>query len=611
MNKVFRLLSVGLLAVLTGCAGQNPVFTPPLERPLAVQNTPWPRNQVLVLAYHDIMDSEPDQQYVATRTANFVAQMRWLKVNHYVPVSIDQIFAASEGKIELPEKAILLTFDDGYRSMYDRVFPILKRNHWSAVFAPVGAWLDTPAGEQVNFSGKMRPRDKFVTWDQVHEMSDSGLVEIGSHTQDLHHGILANPQGNVEPAAAALKYDPIAKRYETLEEFRQRIDRDVSTISQTLTRVTGKAPRVWVWPYGAASGIALDVVQQHHYKAAMTLEDGLLDIHQLMSVPRMLVSNDPDIEGFVANAVQVQEQSPIRSVRVDLDVVYDPDPLVMENNVGRVVQRLSEVQPNVIIVKGFVSPSHPGEPVREVYFPNHVLPMKADVFNRTVHQIQSRLLFDPRVYAWLPSLSMEQDSSVPTCSTTPYRASPLSPVVQNRLRVLYQDMAASVPTLEGMIFGEDASGVACGDVPSSRVQQVMDDLNAQLEKEVWAIRAPDVRTSQMVVVGAHETLQQAVARVLAHHKNALLSLPTTASDSELLSMLNAVAKVPNGVSNTLFEVQRQTPEGHTVPDDFVARRLTWLANHNVINVGYSPDDAQNNHPQLNDLAPLFESRWEE
>ncbi|WP_414502030.1 poly-beta-1,6-N-acetyl-D-glucosamine N-deacetylase PgaB [Zymobacter sp. IVIA_5232.4 C2] len=619
MNKVFRLLSVGLLAALSGCAGPHPVFTPPLERPLAVRDTPWPRNQVLVLAYHDIMDTEPDQQYVATRTANFIAQMRWLQVNHYVPVSMDQIFAASEGKGELPEKAVLLTFDDGYRSMYDRVFPILKRNHWPALFAPVGRWIDTPEGQSVDFSGKLRPRDKFVTWDQVREMSDSGLVEIGSHTQDLHHGVLANPQGNVEPAAAALKYDPVTKRYETLEEFRQRIDRDVSAITSTLTRVDGKPPRVWVWPYGAASGIALDVARQHHYRAAMTLEDGLLDVHNLMNVPRMLVANDPDIDGFVANAVQLQEHPPIRSVRVDLDAIYDPDPAQMEENVGRVVQRLSEVQPTVIIVKGFVSPAHPGEPVRETYFPNHVLPMKADLFNRTVHQIHSRLLFDPRVYAWIPTLAAEQGASVPLCSTSPYRASPFSPVVQRQLRTLYRDMAASVPTLEGVMFDEDASDAVCGGESPARLTQAQDDLSVQLSDEVRAVRGQDVKTLQVVVSGGHETARQAVARTLTHHDHALVRLSPGArqgagnvvTHAQAQALLKTVSELPNGMARTLFEVERQTPTGKVIADERVGKWLVWLANRSVIHLGYAPDDAQANRPVLRNMAPLFESRWQE
>src|SRR5690606_30794650 len=114
---------------------------------------------------------------------------------------------------------------------------------------------------QVNFGGKLTDRDRFLTWAQIREMSRSGLVEIGSHTDALHYGITANPQGNVEPAAATHAYDPATKKYETDEQYKARIAADVDRITAKLRRVTGKAPRVWVWPYGEVSGQALKIVK--------------------------------------------------------------------------------------------------------------------------------------------------------------------------------------------------------------------------------------------------------------------------------------------------------------------------------------------------------------
>src|SRR5690606_16987193 len=160
---------------------------------------------------------------------------------------------------------VLLTFDDGYRSFYTRVFPLLKAYGWPAVLAPVGQWVDTPVNEKVDFGGRPTSRERFLTWDQVREIARSGLVEIGSHTFDLHYGIEANPQGNKEPAAATRAYDPRTGKYETDAEYVARITKDVKKITAKLREVTGEAPRVWVWPYGAASGDALRIVKDHGY----------------------------------------------------------------------------------------------------------------------------------------------------------------------------------------------------------------------------------------------------------------------------------------------------------------------------------------------------------
>ena len=165
-----------MLAVLltTACSQADVLrFTPPAERPVA-DGTSWPANRYAVLAYHDVEDGAADQRYMSVRTSALNEQFAWLKQNGYQPVSVEQILQAQNGGPALPNKAVLLTFDDGYRSFYSRVFPLLKAYNWPAVLAPVGVWLDAPAGKPVDFGGLMTPRDRFLTWQQVREVSDSG-----------------------------------------------------------------------------------------------------------------------------------------------------------------------------------------------------------------------------------------------------------------------------------------------------------------------------------------------------------------------------------------------------------------------------------------------------
>src|SRR5690554_1421033 len=131
MLALFRFVFIVMLAAvntlsLTACANDDLVFVPPVERPMNNSDDDWLLNKVLVLAYHDIEDSDPDQTFVSVRTDHLVDQLAWLRENNYQPVSIDQILDASQGKTTLPDKAVLLTFDDGYSSFYTRVFPMLK-----------------------------------------------------------------------------------------------------------------------------------------------------------------------------------------------------------------------------------------------------------------------------------------------------------------------------------------------------------------------------------------------------------------------------------------------------------------------------------------------------
>jgi biofilm PGA synthesis lipoprotein PgaB len=157
------ILLLGVL-LISACAQQAPAFAPPSERPLAASEKPWPKNHVLGIAYHDVEDRDPDQAVVAVRTERMIEQLAWLRENGYKPVTVDQIMAARKGGPELPAKAILLSFDDGYSSFYTRVLPVLRAYNWHALLAPVGSWIDTPLNQPVDFAGAPRVRSDFLTW---------------------------------------------------------------------------------------------------------------------------------------------------------------------------------------------------------------------------------------------------------------------------------------------------------------------------------------------------------------------------------------------------------------------------------------------------------------
>ena len=134
-------LLLGLILVLTACAKDIPVYTPPSARPVAAAEQPWQSGHFLALAYHDVEDEDPDQGFLSVRTDRLVDQLAWLRENGYQAVTVDQILAARQGGAPLPERAVLLSFDDGYRSFYTRVLPILKAYRWPALLAPVGTWM--------------------------------------------------------------------------------------------------------------------------------------------------------------------------------------------------------------------------------------------------------------------------------------------------------------------------------------------------------------------------------------------------------------------------------------------------------------------------------------
>jgi len=173
---------------------------------LAAALAPAADARFMALSYHEVLADHEPLTPTAVRASDLARQFAWLRANDFHPVSVEQILAARAGGRPLPAKSILLTFDDGFKDAYTRVFPLLKLFDYPAVIALVGQWMDVPEGQIVDYDGKPVPRGKFLTWEQVREMQASGLVEVASHSYGLHRGILANPQGNTQPAATTRLY---------------------------------------------------------------------------------------------------------------------------------------------------------------------------------------------------------------------------------------------------------------------------------------------------------------------------------------------------------------------------------------------------------------------
>src|SRR4051812_33980818 len=142
--------------------------------------------QFASVAFHDVVDFRGDLDDEAVTVDRLIGFFEWLRANRWTAISLDDVEAARRGIKPLPERAILITFDDGYRSVYTRVFPLALAYRIPIVVALVGAWLDAPMDGKLRYGNRDIPRSKFLSWDEICELSDSGLVEIASHSYDLH-----------------------------------------------------------------------------------------------------------------------------------------------------------------------------------------------------------------------------------------------------------------------------------------------------------------------------------------------------------------------------------------------------------------------------------------
>jgi len=600
-------------------------------------------SRLIVLCYHEVVQNTTPEDPYAVDTEGLVKQLEWMRGRGYQFVSIDDVLADRAGKRTLPEKAVLLSFDDGYESVYTHVFPVLRLFKAPAVVALVGSWLDAPLGTQVSYGGKMVPRKNFLTWPQIREMQASGLVEIANHTYDLHYGQIANPQGNEEPAASTQRYDPKTRRYESRDQMLTRVRADLVRNSELIRRETGKSPRVMVWPYGSYTQELTDIATSLGMPITLTLDDGTnLPSTPLTGLRRVLIDASMTLKDL-AYDFKSQESAPnglplepSRAMRVSIDTIYDPDPIVFNNNLGRLLDRVLEMGPSLVYLQAYSDPSNSGT-AQALYFPNRHMPMRADLFNRVAWQLETRT--ETKVYAWLPLLAFQLPANGPAAASTNSRLSPFSPTARAAITDIYEDLGRS-SRFSGLLMQdegplndqEDASPDALRiyrewGLPSS-FEQIRQDpgalarwsenktaqLDAFGQELARVVRRyqPNLsvaRTLSPDVVLHPESqvwLSQSFDKSLSNYDFIVMSALPHGTETDMQALFKGVASRPGALEKTVFELpSRDSRLNVPLPTDTMVKRVialhTWGARH----IAYGPDDLFQDSPTLASFKRVF------
>ncbi|KVE95046.1 poly-beta-1,6-N-acetyl-D-glucosamine N-deacetylase PgaB [Burkholderia vietnamiensis] len=601
----------------------------------------------------------------AVDTGTLTAIFSWLQTNNYHTITVRQIEESRRGGKPLPPRAVLLTFDDGYRSHYTKVLPLLERFKYPAVMGIVTAWIDAPPDLPIRISDKIQvPRDYFMSWDEVKQIGQSHLVELGCHTHNLHHGAVANPQGNELPATTSHLYLKDEKRYETDAEFEARVHDDLQTCVRQIRERTGIVARAMVWPYGAenqpvrkiSTSLGMDI--QFSLDAGPNTPDVPLD-----RLRRILMMYDVDIGGFERSMREPASNRgdvdvPERIVQVDLDQVYDPDPARQEANLGKLIERIYRMQPKSVYLQAYADPKGTGV-AEAVYFPNRHLPMRADLFSRAAWQLNTRS--NVQVYAWMPVLAFRPPpdklrglGAVTAYGGAParengtrvFRLSPFDPDARLMIEQIYEDLSKHA-SFSGILFSDDAvlddyedagrhalHTYSLWGLPADvgKIRESPDlmkrwtrqksrylvDLTRQLEQIVLAYQnVGDVLTARnlfalpVIKPESEAWYAQNYDDFLATYDYvALMAMPymEQASDPErwLDQLVRTVRAKQRGLQRTVFELQSYDWHARkAVSAGTLLAQMRRLRSEGAVNFGYYPDNFLNGQPELDAMRDVM------
>lgn len=212
-------------------------------------------NTAAILVYHRFGPTVADS--MTTRTSVFEAQLTRLREEGYSIVPLGDAVSGLEGKAKLAPKTVAITVDDGHRSVYTDLLPIIRREH-----LPVTLFIYPSAISNASYA---------MTWQQLAEMVATGLVEVHSHTY-------WHPDFRVEKKRLA------PDRYG--EFVRDQLEKPRRTLKSKL----GVDASFLAWPFGIHDAELEASARAAGYRAAFALgERHATNTDSPMALPRYLI----------------------------------------------------------------------------------------------------------------------------------------------------------------------------------------------------------------------------------------------------------------------------------------------------------------------------------
>lgn len=255
-------------------------------------------NLIPILMYHSVWNESRSIWWVSDK--DFQMQMDYLHSYGFHTISMSDYFHYINDSIPLPDKPIILSFDDGFENFYTHVYPELQKYQFKAASALITDFIgSSESTRMINNWDPDSLESSFQTphliWPEIREMNSSGLVEFISHSK--HH-----------PNLTALEPDSV---FAEINKSKRTIEDSLNKFCNTFT-----------YPYGQYTSFTKQLVQDAGYLAATTTNSGYLrtdSVTNLFEMPRIGIFPSTTISRFAEIVDPTYQQPGIQIMFVDID----------------------------------------------------------------------------------------------------------------------------------------------------------------------------------------------------------------------------------------------------------------------------------------------------
>ncbi|MBQ7295014.1 MAG: polysaccharide deacetylase family protein [Clostridia bacterium] len=211
--------------------------------------------KVPVLMYHHITENENKAGSYTVTTKEFERDLEYIASKGYTAVSVSELINYVYRGETLPERPIVITFDDGFESYQALALPILEKyNMKSAVFI-IGSAADLytrVSDHNIAYSN--------LNWQAVKELQSSPLCEVHSHTYDLHH----NEKGERKGMSRLENESDIS--------YEKAVSEDLMKLQKCFESKGLSVPTAIAYPYGAYDDYTAEIIKNIGFKVSFTCE---------------------------------------------------------------------------------------------------------------------------------------------------------------------------------------------------------------------------------------------------------------------------------------------------------------------------------------------------
>lgn len=207
--------------------------------------------KVPILMYHSVLkNNKSNDKYIVTPEM-LENDIKYLKEKGYTSIFVSDLSEYVRNDVPLPEKPVIISFDDGYYNNYVYVLPILEKYNMKATIAVVGKFTDIFTendSHNTNYS--------HLTWEDIAEISKTGYVEFSNHTYDMHR--------------TSERFGCFKKKSESDEEYHSALTEDVLKMQNALKENSQVDCKVFTYPYGKIYNGSIPIIKEMGFSASLS-----------------------------------------------------------------------------------------------------------------------------------------------------------------------------------------------------------------------------------------------------------------------------------------------------------------------------------------------------